>query len=145
MSEIKVIPGEVFNDHRGMITSLNTFDFEGVERFYFIHHPDKKVVRGWHGHQFEKKWFYCVKGSFQIAIVEPDNWDEPSHDLEPEMFALTEEDSKIVCVPAGRANCIKATTDGSVLLVYSGKKMPEALDDSWRYDNTMWVDWSQYE
>lgn len=143
MSEIKVIQGEIFNDHRGVISSLNTFDFEGVERFYFIHHPDKNVIRGWHGHQFEKKWFYCVKGSFTIAIVKPDDWENPSPNLEPELFELKEKDSKIICVPEGRANCIKALEDNSVLLVYSGKRLPEAYADSWRYHYSMWVDWSK--
>lgn len=138
MSKVKVIQGEIFKDHRGQISSLNSFDFEGVERFYFIHHPDKSVVRGWHGHKFETKWFYCTKGSFTIGIVEPDNWDKPSDNLTPEVFNLSEQDSKIVCVPEGRANCIKANEDGSILMVFSGKKMPEALEDSWRYDASMW-------
>ncbi|MFR9523965.1 MAG: WxcM-like domain-containing protein [Rikenellaceae bacterium] len=143
MSKIKVIQGEIFNDYRGRISSLNSFDFQGVERFYFIHHPDKTVVRGWHGHQFEKKWFYCVKGSFSLAFVEPDNWENPSADLVPEIFHIDQEDSKIICLPEGYANCIKANVDGSVLMVYSGKKLPEAYEDSWRYDNTMWVDWAR--
>ncbi len=145
MQKIKVIQGEIFNDFRGKITSLNSFDFEGVERFYFIHHPDKDIIRGWHGHQFEKKWFYCVKGSFTIAIVEPDNWDTPSENLVPEIFNLSEGDSKIIAVPEGRANCIKAMEDGSVLMVYSSKKLPEAYEDSWRYESTLWVDWSEYK
>ena len=73
MCEVKTIQGEIFTDYRGQIRSLNDFVFEGVERFYFIHHPDKNVVRGWHGHQPEKKCFYCVKGSFTIALVQIDN------------------------------------------------------------------------
>ncbi len=144
MSKIEVIQGEIFNDYRGTISSLNSFDFKGVERFYFIHHPDKSVIRGWHGHKFEKKWFYCVKGSFTIAIVKPDNWDSPSEDLSPEIFELSENDSKIVCVPEGCANCIKARSDDSTLMVYSGAKLPEAYNDSWRYDSSLWVDWSKY-
>ena len=144
MSKIEVKQGELFDDHRGRISSINTFDFEGVERFYLIHHPDKSVIRGWHGHKIEKKWFYCVKGAFTIAIVEPDNWDMPSKDLEAEIFYLTENDSKIICVPKGFANCIKALDDNSSLLIYSGKKLPEAYSDSWRYDSSMWVDWSKY-
>ncbi len=144
MEKIKTIQGEIFTDYRGKITSLNAFDFKDVERFYFIHHPNKDIIRGWHGHKFEKKWFYCVKGSFTIAIVKPDNWETPSSDLVPEIFSLSEGDSKIVVVPAGRANCIKAMEDGSVLMVYSGKKLPEAYEDSWRYDSSMWVDWSEY-
>ena len=83
MAKIKVVEGEIYRDERGQISSLNAFRFSGVERCYFIHHPDTSVVRGWHGHQFEKKWFYCVKGSFTVALVEVDNWENPSPDLDP--------------------------------------------------------------
>lgn len=144
MSEIKIIQGEIFKDHRGTISSLNSFDFEGVERFYFIKHSDGSVVRGWHGHRFEKKWFYCVKGSFTIALVKIDNWSKPSEDLVPEIVELTEDDSKIIFVPEGYANCIKAGTGNSTLMVFSGTKVPEAYEDSWRYDSSMWVDLSTY-
>lgn len=144
MSKIQVIQGEIFRDQRGQISSLNDFRFKGVERCYFIHHPDVSVVRGWHGHQFEKKWFYCVKGGFTMAFVEIDDWENPSSKLIPEIFSLSEQKSEMICVPEGYANCIKATAPGSILLVFSGKILTEALLDSWRYDNHMWVDWSKY-
>lgn len=144
MSDIKVIDGEIFRDARGQISSLNSLEFEGIERCYFIHHPDISVVRGWHGHQFEKKWFYCVKGSFTLAFVKPDNWENPSPSLKAEIFELNENNSRIICVPEGYANCLKASIKDSVLLVFSGKRYEEALSDSWRYDKDMWVDWSKY-
>lgn len=144
MAEIKVIEGEIFKDHRGSIASLNNFRFEGVERYYFIHHPDTSVIRGWHAHQFEKKWFYCVKGSFTLAFVEIDNWENPSADLQAQVFQLSDSKSEIICLPEGYANCIKANSPDSILLVYSGKVLEEALLDSWRYDSSNWVDWSKY-
>ena len=144
MAQVTTIQGEIFRDHRGQISSLNDFYFEGVERFYFIHHPDADVIRGWHGHRFEQKWFYCVKGAFTLALVEIDDWDNPSPDLQAQMFSLSEGDSRIVCVPAGYANCLKASQPDSVLLVFSGKRYPEALSDSWRYEASRWVDWSKY-
>lgn len=144
MPKIEIVHGEIFEDYRGRISSINNFDFESVERFYVIHHSDKSVVRGWHGHKYEKKWFYCIKGSFTIALVKPDNWETPSENLSAEIFNLTESDSKIICIPEGYANCIKAIEDNSTLLVYSGKKLPEAYSDSWRYDSALWVDWSKY-
>lgn len=143
-SKVKVIEGEIFNDCRGRISSLNDFHLEGVCRVYMIHHPDASVVRGWHGHQFERKWFYCVKGSFTVALVKIDDWDQPSENLPAEIYSLSDEKSEIICVPAGYANCIKAGCDGSVLMVLSDKKIPEAYEDSWRYDKNMWVDWSKY-
>lgn len=144
MSEIRLIEGEIYKDDRGMITSLNDFSFEGVQRYYLIHHLNDRVVRGWHAHQFEKKWFYCVKGLFTLAFVKIDNWENPSMNLEPEIFYLSAEKSEIICLPEGYANCIKANEPDSILLVYSGKKLKDALNDSWRYDSSFWVDWTKY-
>ncbi len=145
MADVKVIDGEIFRDQRGQISSLNAFRFPGVERFYFIHHPDTSVIRGWHGHQHEKKWFYCVKGAFTVGLVEIDNWESPSPDLKAQKYHLTEQESRIICVPEGYANCIKASIPGSILLVFSGKTLPEAYSDSWRYDNKLWITWSETE
>ena len=145
MADVKVIDGEIFRDQRGQISSLNVFRFPGVERFYFIHHPDTSVIRGWHGHQHEKKWFYCVKGAFTIGLVEIDDWENPSPDLKAQKYHLTEQESRIICVPEGYANCIKASIPGSILLVFSGKTLPEAYSDSWRYDNKLWITWSEDE
>lgn len=145
MSDIKVIEGEIFRDHRGQISSLNAFHFEGVKRTYIIHHPDASVVRGWHGHQNERKWFYCLKGKFSVALVKIDNWDNPSCDLKPEIYHLSDEISRLVCVPAGYANCLKAQENGSIMMVLSDKTLEDAMSDSWRYDNHLWINWSETE
>jgi len=142
MSDIRIIEGEIFRDHRGQICSLNSFHFDGVKRAYIIHHPDISVVRGWHAHQHERKWFYCLKGKFSVALVKVDNWDSPSIDLPPEIFHLSEDDSRLICVPAGYANCLKAHLKDSMMLVLSDKILDKALGDSWRYDSSMWVDWN---
>lgn len=145
MADVKIIDGEIFRDERGQISSLNAFRFPGVERFYFIHHPDTSVIRGWHGHKHEKKWFYCVKGAFTVGLVEIDNWESPSPGLKARKYHLTEQESRIICVPEGYANCIKASVPGSILLVFSGKTLPEAYSDSWRYDSKLWITWSENE
>lgn len=139
---VKVIPGEIFRDARGQISSMNDFRFPGVERFYVIHHPDTSVIRGWHGHRYEGKWFYCIKGAFTLGLVKIDDWESPSRDLVPEVHHLTGDKSQIVCVPEGYANCIKASEPDSVLLVFSGKTLPEAYADSYRYEPNYWFDWS---
>ena len=145
MEEIKVIEGEIFKDNRGLISSLNSFHFENVRRCYFIHHPDESVVRGWHAHQFERKWFYCVKGFFSVALVRIDDWHNPNPGLIPEVFHLSENDSRLVCVPMGYANCLKAHVKDSVMMVLSDKILDEAVGDSWRYDKNMWIDWEKIE
>ena len=143
MAAVKVIDGEIFRDQRGQISSLNDFRFTGVERVYFIHHPDTRVVRGWNGHRIEKKWFSCIKGSFTLGLVEIDHWEQPSPDLQAQLYALSEAKSQIVCVPAGYANCIKASSPDSVLMVLSSVLLNDAGADNWRYDSSRWVDWSK--
>ena len=143
MDETKVIEGEIFRDYRGQISSLNNFHFEGIKRTYIIHHPDISVVRGWHAHQNERKWFYCVKGKFSVALVKVDDWDNPSPTLKAEIYHLDENESKLVCVPAGYANCLKAYTQDAIMIVFSDKTLEEAANDSWRYDKSMWVDWTK--
>ena len=143
MDCVEVIEGEIFKDHRGRISSLNSFHFDGVKRSYIIRHPDTSVIRGWHAHQHERKWFYCVQGEFSVALIKVDAWDSPSSDLIPEIHHLSDEDSKLVCVPGGYANCLKAWTPNSIMLVLSDKILEDALEDSWRYDASMWVDWDK--
>ena len=144
MSDIQIVEGEIFQDQRGQINSLNSFHFDGVKRAYFIHHPDTSVVRGWHAHQRERKWFYCIKGKFSVALTEIDDWDNPSPDLVAEVFHLNDGHSRLICVPCGYANCLKAHIPDSVMLVLSDKTLDEAKDDSWRYDSKLWMDWNKY-
>ncbi|MFI3295859.1 MAG: WxcM-like domain-containing protein [Rikenellaceae bacterium] len=138
MSDIKQIPGVVFTDYRGHLTHFNEFDFKGVSRYYVIHHDNTQVIRGWHGHQFEKKWFQCLKGSFVLSFVRPDDWENPSSDLVPQTFHLNAQNPTLLCLPEGYANCIRATTPDSILMVYSGKPLAEANLDSWRWEADMW-------
>lgn len=143
MSKIELMDGEVFNDHRGQITLMNNFNFKGVERYYSIHNSDPTVIWGWHGHQFEKKWFQCVKGTFTIAFVKIDDWNHPSNELKPEIFEISESKNQIIYVPEGYTNCLKSEEKESVLMVFSGKRIPEAYEDLWRYDANNWIDWSK--
>lgn len=144
MSEIKFIQGGISVDYRGQISHVNDLDMSEIERFYIIHQNDTSIIRAWHAHQHEKKWFYVVKGSFTAAFVKIDNWETPSLDLQPEMYELTSEDSRVLYVPEGYANGFKANEPDSVLLVYSNKILSVAVNDSWRYDSQLWVDWSKY-
>jgi len=138
MSDIKLIQGVVFTDYRGNLTHFNEFDFSGVSRYYIITHENTTVLRGWHGHRFEKKWFQCIRGEFVLSFVKPDNWENPSPDLQPETFRLKAEEPALLCLPEGYANCIRATKPDSILLVYSGKPLAEANLDSWRWEPQMW-------
>lgn len=141
MDEIKVIKGGISVDERGKITYVNNLDMSDIRRFYIIHHSDNKVVRAWQAHKCEKKWFYCLKGSFTTAFVKLDNWENPSVNLKPEIFNLSEKESKVICIPGGYANGIKANEPNSILIVFSDKVLSEAVNDCWRYEKELWMNW----
>lgn len=96
MSDIRVTNGEIFVDSRGSISSLNNFRFNGVKRVYFIRNADISILRGWHGHRLEQKWFYCVQGDFTIGLVKVDDWETPDKTLKPSIYHLTDTESKIM-------------------------------------------------
>lgn len=138
MSEIKILEGGIFTDHRGDLVHMNGFNLHGAHRYYIIKHDNTDVIRGWHGHQYERKWFQCLRGGFRMAFVKVDDWNNPSPDLVPEQFHMTDRASELICLPQGYANCIRATEPDSMLLVFSGKELPEAELDSWRWPVEMW-------
>jgi dTDP-4-dehydrorhamnose 3,5-epimerase len=138
MSEIRILEGGIFRDHRGELVHMNDFHLEGAHRYYLLRHDTTEVIRGWHGHRFEAKWFQCLRGGFRLAFVRPDDWENPSPDLIPQIFTLTAARSQLLCLPAGYANCIRATEPDSLLLVFSGKVLDEAVLDSWRWEPAMW-------
>ena len=139
-----MINGEIFEDHRGKIASLNNFDYSPVKRSYFITHPDTSVVRGWNAHKLECKWFYCIRGAFRIALIEIDDWEKPSRNLQPEFWVLDDSKSRMICVPGGFASCIKADVADSVLMVLSDKTMAEAsaMNDSYKFEQDYFFKWS---
>lgn len=141
--KIEILDGEIFVDHRGRISSMNGLDFSEINRFYVISNKDIELVRGWHGHRTEKKWFYCLKGSFTMAFVKIDDWEAPCQDLVPDIVRITSRKSQTVLVPESYANCLRADEPDSLLLVFSSRTYPECLDDSYRYAPNYWFDWKE--
>lgn len=139
------IVGERFADVRGVLQCVNGCDLAAVRRFYVLHHPDTAVVRGWNGHRAEQKWFVCVRGSFTLALVAVDDFEQPSRDLVPQVYRLSAETSEAVHVPGGYANAFKALEPDSVMLVFSDKTLAEAAQDSWRFPADWWMDWRRAE
>lgn len=136
-----LIAGARFADARGVLACCNACDLAEVRRFYTLYHPDTTTVRGWNGHRFESKRFFCIKGAFAVGLVAVDAFEAPSPALQATCFRLQAEDAQVLCVPPGYANAIKALTPDSILLVLSDKTLEEAKDDNWKYPPERWVDW----
>ena len=144
MDQVQIIQGNSFTDHRGTLRFVNDFDFAGVKRFYCLTHPDTEVVRAWQGHKIEHKYFSVIKGKFLIAWVAIDDWEQPSVHLQPETILLSADSPCVLSIPPGYANGLKAMEPDSMLMSYSNLNIEEGNKDNWRFDGSLWLDWSKY-
>ncbi len=138
MSIDYLIGGGQFEDERGAVRFINDFDMTQVVRFYEIVPKDEKIIRAWQGHKVEKKWFYCLTGSFTINIVEVDDFLSPSDDLRPIRIDLSQEIPKILSVPGGFATGIKASSANSRLQIFSNFDLEESKNDDYRFPMQKW-------
>ncbi len=140
----QIIKGGRFEDHRGIMRFVNDFHCEGIKRFYFIKHLDTTFIRAWQGHQFEKKYFYPISGSFVIAWVKIDNFSNPSKHLIPEYHIIKSNKSELVYIPKGYANGLKALEPNSELMIFSDMELDKSIKEKIRYNSQWWFDWNQF-
>ncbi len=139
-----IIKGGKFTDHRGVMRFVNGFQFPDVKRFYFIKHPDTSIVRAWQGHQSEKKYFYPISGSFVVAWVKVDDFENPSEGLIPEYHILSAGKSELISVPKGYANGLKALEPDSEIMVFSDMGVEESVKEKIRFPAEWWMDWEKF-
>ena len=138
-----VISGGLHIDEGGEISYFNDFNFRDVKRFYVVSNKSTSIIRAWQGHKVEQKYFFVVKGTYLVCAVEIDNWRNPSKDLKPTKFILDEKNPKILCIPPGYANGIKALEKHSKLIIYSNLNLEESSKDIYRYQSNLWYKWNE--
>lgn len=142
-SQPTIIQGGIHQDERGKLSFVNDFDLLQVKRYYIIEHIDINVVRAWQGHRKEQKWFQVITGSFQIALVQPDNWENPSEDLKVKKYVLNANNNQVLYIPGNFANGFKAVEENSKMIVFSDFSIEESANDNFRFDNNKWLDWNK--
>lgn len=136
-----IIKGGDFRDHRGIMRFVNDFDLQEIRRMYIIEHPDTAVIRAWQAHKIEQKWLYVLEGAFQVQLIQPDNWENPSENLPVQSWQLSSENNEVLHIPGGYANGFKALKENSKLLVFSSLDIKEAASDNFRFDKDYWKVW----
>ena len=144
MPEIEIYEGDIHTDKRGAISFVNDFTFRDVKRFYNITHPDTGVIRAWQGHRIEHKYFFVPAGRFVVAWVLINDWSNPSPDLQSSYTILAANEPRILHIPPGYANGIKAITAFSVLTIYSDLSLSESENDRWSFNQSLWLDWTVF-
>lgn len=129
-SEIK---GKVHTDFRGSLYYNNDFDAKEVKRIYFIENKDTEFVRAWQGHKIEQRWFSAVQGSFEIKLIEVDDWITPSKNSTIHSFILKANQLDILHVPKGYISSIQALELNSKLMLMADYLLGEVKDE-FRFD-----------
>lgn len=133
-----IIQGSNHNDARGTITFNNNFKALGIKRFYTIENINVEFTRAWQGHKIEQRWFAAVSGSFTIQLIEIDNWEFPSKDLEVFEFNLQSKNLDVLHIPKGFVSSIKGNEENSKLIVFADYELGE-IDDEYRFANNYFL------
>lgn len=127
MKNPELIKGGIYTDVRGKLEFINDFDLSRVKRFYKTTHFDTKTIRAWQVHKIETKWFYCIKGSFEVKIINLST-------KRFENFILNENAPSILYIPLGNANGFRALENNSTLIIFSDQKLIDAKNDNERFE-----------
>ena len=125
----KIISGNSHQDQRGIITYNNDFNASSVKRIYTIENHSTDFIRGWQGHKTEQRWFACMKGAFEISVIQIDDFDQPSKELTVMKHHLNDESLTYLHVPGGCITAIQASEPGSKLLVLADYAIGEIQDE----------------
>ena len=124
----KLIRGNSHQDQRGIIT-YNDFNASLVKRIYTIENHSTDFIRGWQGHKTEQRWFACMKGAFEISVIQIDDFDQPSKELTVMKHHLNDESLTYLHVPGGCITAIQAREPKSKLLVLADYAIGEIQDE----------------
>ena len=127
-----LLEGKKHQDERGIITFNNEFDASQIKRIYTIENSSIEFIRGWQGHKIEQRWFACMKGSFEISVIEVDDFEKPSKDLTIQKYLLTDDVLTYLHIPSGYITAIQSKESNSKLLVLADYGVAE-INDEYRF------------
>lgn len=130
----------VFADDRGtfapFINGLKEIASESViiKRIYYVCNDSKGVVRGFHYHKKEWKFFVIVSGSAKFVALNPDKPDKKFQ------FVSSARKNNLVIIPPFYANGWVSLSDNTILVCVSSATTEESLKDDKRFDPYKWGD-----
>lgn len=132
------------SDDRGtFVPFLNTADFFSefpeltLKRMYYVFNYGKGVVRGFHFHQKEWKYFIIANGSAKFVAI------NPKDEKEQFVFVSSSRKPNLIVIPPGFANGWVSLEDNTILICGSTATFEESIEDDQRFDPYKWGDvWS---
>ena len=139
----RVIEYPVFADDRGVFAPfLNGLEeiapkSAGIKRIYYVCNNSKGVVRGFHYHKKEWKFFVIVFGSAKFVALNPDKPDEKYQ------FISSARKNNLIIIPPLYANGWVSLSDNTILVCGSSSTTEESIKDDKRFEPYKWGDvWS---
>lgn len=129
----QIINGNFHSDDRGVLYYNNNYNASSIKRLYIIENKNTDLIRAWQGHKIEQRWFSAAKGSFEIKLIEVDNWVNPSKVLKQYVFTIGDDKFDVLHIPPGYISSIRSLTDDAKLLVMADYGLGEVKDE-YRYD-----------
>lgn len=126
--------GKIFIDDRGAFAPFIDGENIPLKRIYYVVNPSRGIVRGFHFHEKEWKYFTIIQGSAKFIALNPDNSEEKF------TFASSSRKPNIVIIPPGYANGWISLEDNTILLCASTATTQESIEDDKRYDPYTWGD-----
>lgn len=145
MNKPTIIQGDTYTDKRGVLHFVNDFMMHDVVRFYTIRHYNTEFVRAWQAHKKEKKYFYVLRGRFVVAYLKLVDFEQPVRHSKAEYTVLSGTESKVLSIPEGYANGLKALEPDSEIMVFSNLTVEESKKDDYRFPSEWWFDWKEIE
>ncbi|MDO1514307.1 sugar epimerase [Maribacter confluentis] len=137
--EHTIYDGAIHTDERGTIKFFNSLDMAEIVRMYEICPASTELIRAWQGHQFEKKWFYCNEGSFNINLVKVADFKASSPLLVPQKIVLESSKPCFLALPGGYATGIRSLEKNSKITVFSNYSLEDSKNDDYRFPVEHWT------
>ena len=134
-----------YPDHRGYFRELlRNSDNTAKEGIGQISHSlvHAGVVKAWHAHKKEEKYFFCVEGSCQISCVAVNNFKNPNKSSKIYSWVLSDQKPEIIFIPKGYANGSMNFSINTKILVFSSSTLQQSASDDYRYPFDYWNPWS---
>lgn len=131
----------VSSDDRGVfvpffdvIANQKTSRGDKIKRLYYVYNYGSRVIRGFHFHKKEWKFFIIVSGAAKFVAI------DPKHPKEKYIFTSSSRFPNLIVVPPEYANAWMSLTDDTILICASTATLSESIRDDIRYDPYEWGD-----
>jgi len=131
---VRRVPLEWKLDDRGFLVQLFHLPdnlFPQIKRIYIVGNFSKGIIRGFHKHEYENKYFVVIQGTARFVLVSTDENNKPK---QVDTYILSSKNPTILIVPPRVYNGWQSLEENTLLIGISDKILEDSLSDDFRLD-----------